>query len=71
MKVRDQESNTILYDYRLLYQNLMVAANQKPTDTHTHTQNLNLTLKIVLKSQENKRPMQEKRPAKTNPKITK
>ena len=70
MKVRDQEPNTILYDYRLLYQNLMVAANQKPTDIHTHTQNLNLTLKIVLKSQENKRPMQEKRPAKTNPKIT-
>ena len=51
----------------------MVTANQKPnryTHTHTHT-NLNPTLKTVLKSQKNKIPMQEKRPAKTNPKITK
>ena len=33
---RDQELQTILYTHQLLYQNLMVTANQKSTiDTHT------------------------------------
>lgn len=36
LKLRDQQFNTILYIYRLLYQNLMVATNQKSAiDTHT------------------------------------
>ena len=36
LKLKDQQFKTILFIYRLLYQNLMVTANQKPTiDTHT------------------------------------
>ena len=36
LKLRDQQLKTILYIYRLLYQNLMVTTNQKSTiDTHT------------------------------------
>ena len=55
-KLEDQQLKTILYTYRLLYQNLMGTANQKSTiDTHTHTHtqsNPNTTLKILIKSQE-------------------
>ena len=37
-KLEDQQLKTILFIYRLLYQNLMVTTNQKSTiDTHTHT----------------------------------
>ena len=47
----------------------MVTANQKSTiDTHTKESNPNTTLKIVIKSQENKRGREEKRTTKTNPK---
>ena len=36
LKSKDQQLKTILFIYRLLYQNLMVTANQKPTiDTYT------------------------------------
>ena len=36
LKLSEQLLKTILYIYRLLYQNLMVMANQKSTiDTHT------------------------------------
>ena len=35
LKLRDQQLKTILYIYRLLYQNLMVTTNQKSTiDIH-------------------------------------
>ena len=48
----------------------MVTAKQKSTiDTHSkRKRNPNTTLKIVIKSQENKRGMEEKRPIKTNTK---
>ena len=36
LKLKDQQLKTILFTYRLLYQNLMVTANRKSTiDTHT------------------------------------
>ena len=39
LKLRDQQLKTILYIYRLLYQNLLLITNQKPTiDVHTYTQ---------------------------------
>ena len=35
LKLRDQQLKTIVYRYRLLYQNLMVTTNQKSTiNTH-------------------------------------
>ena len=48
----------------------MVTANQKSTlDTHTKIKrNRNTTLKLVIKSQENKRGREGKRPTETNPK---
>ena len=37
LRLRDQQLKTILYIYRLLYQNFRVTANQKSTiDTHTN-----------------------------------
>ena len=73
LKLKDQQLKTILFIYRLLYQNLMITANQKSViDTHTHTHkhksNPNTTLKIVIKSQGKKRGGEEKRLPKTNPK---
>ena len=36
LKLRDQQLKTIMYSYRILYQNLMVTTNQKSTiDIHT------------------------------------
>ena len=63
LKLRDQQLKTIMYLYRLLYQNLMATANQKSTiDIHKkRKRNSNTTLKIVIKSQENKRGREEKR----------
>ena len=50
LKLKEQQFNTILFIYRLLYQNLMVTANLKATvDTHT-IENLNTTLKLVIRS---------------------
>ena len=47
----------------------MVTANQKSTiHTQKRESNPNTTLKIVTKSQENRRGREEKRPTKTNPK---
>ena len=37
LKLKERQSKTILYIYRLLYQNLMQITNQKTEkDTHTH-----------------------------------
>ena len=51
LKLRDQQLETILHMYRLLYQNLMGNANQKLQETHAHKRksNPNITLKIVIK----------------------
>ena len=47
----------------------MVTANQKSVIyTQKRKRNPNTTLKIIIKSQENKRGKGEKRPTKTNPK---
>ena len=68
LKLRDQKLKTILYIYKLLYLNFMVTANQKFTiHTQIRKSNPNTTLKIVIKTQENKR-REEKRSTKTNPK---
>ena len=57
LKLREQQRKTILYMYRLLYQNFMVTANQKSTiDTHRNKKsNPNTTLKIVIKPQEKRK----------------
>ena len=56
LKLKDQQLKITLSIYRLLYQNLMVTANQKSTtDTQKRKKNQNTTPKIVIKSQENKR----------------
>ena len=39
LKLKDQQLKRIFFIYRLLYQYIMVTANQKSTmDTHTHSQ---------------------------------
>ena len=51
LKLKDLQLKTVLFIYRLLYQNLMVTRNQKYTiDTHTHTRKRspNTILKWVL-----------------------
>ena len=70
LKLKDQQLKTILFIYRLVYQNLMITANQKSKiDTHTKRKRYqNITLNLVIKSQEYKRGKEEKRPTKTNPK---
>ena len=57
LKLRDQQLKTIMYKYRLLYQNPMVTTNQTfIIDIHTKKKKeSNTILKIVIKSQENKR----------------
>ena len=60
LKLRDQQLETLLYKYRLLYQNIMVTDNQKSAiDTHTKKKNTstNKTLDIIVKitREENKR----------------
>ena len=53
LKLKDQQLKTILFTYRLLYQNLMGTANQKSTIvTQKRKRNPNTTLKLVIKSQE-------------------
>ena len=73
LKLRDRELKTILYMYRLLYQNLMVTSNQKSaTDIHTKKKkeskhNTKDSHQITL--EENKRRKTgRKGPTKTNPK---
>ena len=62
LKLEDQKFKTILFIYKLLYQNLMVTANWEYTiDTHTKKKkNLNTMLKLVNRSQE-KRTKEEGR----------
>ena len=72
LKLKDQQFKTILFIYRLLYQNLMVTANQKPTiDTHTKKEKEskhNTKVSHQITREENKRGREEKRPTKINPK---
>ena len=37
LKLKDQQIKTIFFIYRLLYQNIMVTANQKIYNRYTHT----------------------------------
>ena len=71
LQLRDQQLKTILYIYRLLYQNFRITANQKSTiDTKTNKKNC---LKYNTKDshqttrEENKR-REEKRAANSSPK---
>ena len=62
LKVKDQQLKTILFTYRLLYQNLIITANEKYTiDTHTRKRNPNTTLKLVIKSQEKRTKKERKK----------
>ena len=72
LQSRDQQPKTILYIYRLLYQNFKITANQISTiDRQTNKQN---QLKYNTKDShqtttgENKRRRKEKRATKTKPK---
>ena len=55
-KLRDQQLKTIMYLYRLLYQNLMVTSHQRSIiDIHPKKKKeLNPTLKLLIKSEENR-----------------
>ena len=72
LKLKDQQLKTILFIYRMLYQNLMITTNQKSTiDTHTKKKKEskhNTKISHQLTREENKRVREEKRPTKTNPK---
>ena len=67
---KDQQLKSILFIYKLLYQNLMVTANQKSTiDTHTKIKKdskHNTKINHQITKKENKR-RGAKRPTKTNP----
>ena len=71
-QLRDQQIKTILYIYRLLYQNFSVTANHKSTiDTHTiKKKQLKNNTKDSPQTtrEENERRKEEKRATKTNPK---
>ena len=64
LKLKDQQLKTILFIYRLLYQNLMVTANCKST-IDTQKRNPNTTSNHKGREQ---RGREEKPPAITNPK---
>ena len=72
MKLKDQQLKTILFIYRLLYQNLTVTKNQKSIiDAHKKKKKRIQTITKVshqIKREENKRGRQEKTPTKTNAK---
>ena len=71
LQLRGQHLKTILYIYRLLYQNFRVATNQKSTtDTQTNKNQLKCNTKDSHQSRrgENKRRKEEKRVTKTIPK---
>ena len=72
LKLKKTAFKTILYIYRLLYQNLMVTTNQKSTiDTHTQKKKEskhNTKVNHQITREENKRVREEKRPRKPNPK---
>ena len=68
LQLRDQQLKTILYVYRLLYENFRITANQKSTtDTQIRKINSNTTLHQT-RRRENKRRREEKWATKTNPK---
>ena len=53
LKLRDQQLKTILFVYRLLYQNLMVTTKRKSTiETQKIKGKPNTTLMLVVKSQQ-------------------
>ena len=72
LQLRDKQLRTILYLYRLLFQNFRITANQKSTiDTHTKKKkqskhNINDGHQTI--REDNKRRREEKRATKTNPK---
>ena len=73
LKLKDQQLKTIMYIsmYRLLYQNLVVTANQKSIiDIHTKKKNEskhNTKDSHQITREQNKRGREEKRSTKTNP----
>ena len=71
LKLRDQQLKTTLSIYSLLYQNLMVTANQKSTiETHTNKkkQSKHNTEDSQLNNKREHEKKGRKRPTKTNPK---
>ena len=72
LKLKDQQFITILFIYRLLYQNLRVTTNQKSTiDTHTKKKKEskhNTKVSHQITREENKRGSEEKIPTVTNSK---
>ena len=52
LQLREPQLKTILYTYRLLYQNFRITANQKSTIDAQRKINSNTTLKIVIKPEE-------------------
>ena len=71
-KLRDQQLTTVLYIYRLLYQNLVGTTKQNSTiDGHTKTKKQckhHTKDSHQITREENKRGREEKGPMKTNPK---
>ena len=71
LKLRDQQSKSIPYLYRLLYPNLTGTANEK---TIIDTEKKKMQTKYITKdgqkitTEKNKRGREEKRPETTNPK---
>ena len=70
LKLRDQQlKTTCICIYRLLYQNLMVMANQKQIKTQKKKASKHNTIDShQITREENKGGREEKRPTKTNPK---
>ena len=73
LKLKEQQLQTILFTYRLLYQNLMVTKNEKyTTDTHIHTKKKeskhNTKVSHQITREEYKTGREGKRPAETKPK---
>ena len=72
LQLREPQLKTILYTYRLLYQNFRITANQKSTiDTQTNKKNqfkYNTKVSHQTTRGENNRRREEKRATKTNPK---
>ena len=69
LKLRDQQFNTVMYIYTLLYQNLMVTANRKSIiDIHTKKEKgtKHKTIESQITREENKRGKEEIRPTKTD-----
>ena len=69
LKLKDQQLKIVLLIYRLLYQNLMITANQKfVTDTHTKKKKEskhNAKVSHQITREEYKRGMEGERPTET------